>query len=414
MRLAKNRHLTFCTNIYPGEDWETTYSSLKKQLPRIKQSLSPDSDFGLGLRLSHIASQELGMGDTLREFKQWLDANGIYVFTMNGFPYGTFHDAPVKDQVHAPDWTTTERLEYTQRLASQLAFLLPEGVSGGISTSPISYKHWHKNPEEHTKTLRTGAENLLQLTLFLHELKAKTGKEIHIDIEPEPDGMLENSQEVVDFYMDYLFALSEKTIAQKLQITTTEAINLVKERLQICYDICHFSLAYEEPKATLDKFTENGIQVGKIQISSALKIRFDHKDDEKIWQSLARFNEPTYLHQVTVLEDNRVKTYNDLPIVLSEKKKFSELRAHFHVPIFLKSFEPLDSTQDYILKTFAYLKNHQVTQHLEVETYTWDVLPQDLKIDLSKSIIRELKWAKKKLTHEPCEAALISDTIPKV
>lgn len=399
MRLAHNRHLSFCTNIFPGQDWETTYTSLKKQLPKIKKELCPDAELGLGLRLSNTASEELGLGENLKGFKQWLDEEGIYVFTMNGFPYGTFHGAPVKDQVHAPDWTTTERLDYTKRLANQLAFLLPEGVSGGISTSPISYKYWHKSQEELEKAFAAGTKNLLELTLFLRELKAKTGKHIHIDIEPEPDGLLENSDDVIRFYNGHLFAQGEKMLAKELNISGPKAVDLIKEHIQICYDICHFSLAYEEPQTTFEKFEENGIKIGKIQISSALKIRFDHQNDAEVWKSLARFNEPTYLHQVTALENGEVVTYNDLPIILAEKKEFSELRAHFHVPIFLKKFAPLYSTQGYILKTFDYLKEHPITEHLEVETYTWDVLPKELKTDLNRSIVRELKWAKKRIEH---------------
>ena len=400
MRLTQNRHLTFCTNIYPGKDWETTLASIKNQLPKIKEKLSPEANFGLGLRLSNTASEELGFDDKLSEFKQWLDEHGIYVFTMNGFPYGAFHDEVVKDKVHAPDWTTRKRLTYTKRLAQQLAFLLPDGVSGGISTSPISYRHWHNTRESTAKAFATGTENLIELTHFLQNLKAETGKRIHIDIEPEPDGLLENSDEVIDFYNKYLFAQGEKALAGKLAISKTEAAELIKNHLQVCYDICHFSLAYEEPEQTFQKFSDNGIKIGKIQVSSALKIRFDHKNDQEIWKSLARFNEPTYLHQVTTQENGKVVTYNDLPIMLSEKGNFSELRAHFHVPIFMKKFDLLDSTQDYIIKTFDYLKEHQVTRHLEVETYTWDVLPKELKIDLNRSIVRELKWAKKHMEYE--------------
>ncbi|KKK62833.1 hypothetical protein LCGC14_3000390, partial [marine sediment metagenome] len=117
MRLPQNRHLTYCTNIYTGEDWKTTFSELQKYVPDIKKQLAPEQWFGLGLRLSHTASTELGLGDKLSDFKKWLDDNNIYVFTMNGFPYGNFHQEPVKDRVHSPDWTTGERLAYTKNLA---------------------------------------------------------------------------------------------------------------------------------------------------------------------------------------------------------------------------------------------------------------------------------------------------------
>lgn len=151
MHINKDFQLTYCTNVHPGSDWETTFDSIKKHVPEIKRQVCKDRPFGLGLRLSNKASEELGTGQRLDEFKNWLEANGVYVFTMNGFPYGNFHNERVKDDVHAPDWTTKERLVYTQRMFDQLAALLPAGISGGISTSPVSYKYWHGS-EEVTKT----------------------------------------------------------------------------------------------------------------------------------------------------------------------------------------------------------------------------------------------------------------------
>jgi len=392
MRLPQNRHLTFCTNIYAGEDWKTTFSELQKYVPDIKKELAPEEWFGLGLRLSHTASEELGLGETLTDFKKWLDENKIYVFTMNGFPYGNFHQEPVKDSVHTPDWSTDSRLDYSKKLARQLAFLLPEGATGGISTSPVSYKHWHDSAEKKHKILQKGADNFIELAVFLKDLEAETGHFIHIDIEPEPDGLLENSDEVIAFYNTYLIPQAENHFAGKSVKNGQKPEDLVKKHLQICYDICHFSLAFEEPEKTFAKFADNGILIGKIQISSALKIIFDRENKDLIWKSLERFDEATYLHQVTEMRNGKVITYPDLPAILSEKNDFEELRAHFHVPVFLEEFQGLFSTQDYIIKTLDYLEEHQVTEHLEVETYTWEVLPESLKIDLSSSIIRELQW----------------------
>ena len=155
-------------------------------------------------------------------------------------------------------------------------------------------------------------------------------------------------------------------------------------------------MAYEEPDYTFGKFEAAGIQVGKIQISAALKIIAD-SDPEEIFYSLAQFNEPTYLHQVTQFQDNKVITYPDLPVVLAQRPDFDELRAHFHVPIFLESFESLHSTQDHIRKVLSYIQKDALTNHLEVETYTWDVLPPDMKTEISSSIARELNWVLNKL-----------------
>lgn len=332
---------------------------------------------GVGLRLSNRASEELGTGQKLAEFHQWLQANGLYVFTMNGFPYGNFHGERVKDRVHHPDWTTRERVTYTKRLFDQLAVLLPEGMNGGVSTSPVSYKYWHHGEEGRKEALKTGAEHMIEIAHHLHRIEQETGKYLHLDVEPEPDGLLENTHEVLDFFCAYLNDGGET--------------GMLRHHITLCYDICHFSLAYEEPEYTFVAWERAGIKVGKIQVSAALKI-VPQRDMDTVWKSLEPFNEPVYLHQVTEKKGDTVKTYNDLPQVLEAKQDFSELRAHFHVPIFLEGFGILQSTQDHIIKTLRYIKEHPVCDHLEVETYTWDVLPKGLKRDINTSIVRELHW----------------------
>lgn len=392
MVVNKTFHCTYCTNIHGGENWELTFNDLKTYVPSIKKDVSPNMPFGLGLRLSNKASEELQIENNLLQFKQWLDSNGLYVFTMNGFPYGNFHNEVVKDLVHAPDWSSTDRVIYTKRLFDQLTFLLPEGQEGGISTSPISYKHWHKTQRDKENVLKTGADNMSTIVLHLFEIEKETGKYLHLDIEPEPDGMLENTAEFLSFYNDYLLPIARKRIEESLSIISKKATELIYRHITICYDVCHFSLAFEAPKYTFETLKKHQIKVGKIQVSSALKIIFDGQNNDAIWESLSKFNESTYLHQVTENINDVITVYNDLPLVLEQRKNHAELRAHFHVPIFLDTFNHLQSTQDQILKVMEYLKTEAISKHIEIETYTWNVLPEDLKMDIDKSISRELKW----------------------
>ena len=395
MWVDQQYHLSYCTNIHPGKDWTETLAHLKENLPKIKARLSPEKPFGIGLRLSNKASEELN-DQLLADFKAWLQKEGLYVFTINGFPYGNFHGEKVKEQVHHPDWTQKERLEYTQRLAVQLAQLLPEGQEGGISTSPIGYTHMYPG-EKRQDALAAGSIQLASLTVFLHQLKKETGKLIHIDIEPEPDGLLENSEEFLEFYTDYLVPAAHKEFGKKLDLSTTKTEELLKRHMTLCYDVCHFSLAYEQPEEVFSKMESAGIRIGKIQISAALKAQRTNRNDQEIWKALSKFDEPVYLHQVTELREGTVVTYSDLPDLLKEKPRFSELRAHFHVPIFLDTFGVLRSTQKDIIRVLDYLKRKPVSTHLEVETYTWDVLPAHLKEPMADSISRELEWVLQKL-----------------
>lgn len=400
MLVRNNFHLSYCSNIHPGEGWQQTWENLKKYLPEIKSRVAPDIPFGVGLRLSNKASEELGMDDRLEAFKIWLLENDLYVYTMNGFPYGNFHFKEVKDLVHAPDWTTDDRLDYTFRLIDQLAYLLPRGLTGSISTSPLSYRHWYTSDEFRDKCMKKAARQLARVVVKLYGLEKESGVYIHLDLEPEPDGLMQNSLEVIDFFREYLIPIASEFIEEKIDRMPYDAEEMVLKYINVCYDVCHFSLAYESPQRTFKRFRQTGIRVGKIQLSSALKVVLDGRHDQEKMELLSQFDEPVYLHQVTEVRGDTVKVYQDLPMVLNSKRSFKELRAHFHVPVFLENYGLLDSTQDNILATFEYLRKHEeVCEHLEVETYTWEVLPEDLKTSVQECIERELLWVKEKFTN---------------
>src|ERR1043165_2571873 len=202
-------HLTYCTNIHAGESWTDHFAALQQNIPGIKKRISQDRPFGIGLRLSHQASLQLQDKGALNNFKDWLKKEDCYVFTMNGFPYGGFHHTKVKDHVHSPDWTTPERASYTIRLFNILAELLPGDMEGGISTSPLSYKYWHSS-NQRRDVFEKATKNILLIVEHLIQIKGKTGKLLHLDIEPEPDGMLESGPDFFDWYERYLLPMGEE------------------------------------------------------------------------------------------------------------------------------------------------------------------------------------------------------------
>ncbi len=392
-------HLTYCSNIHPGEVWDAHFKELKKNLPFIREELAEGQPFALGLRLANDASNELSKPERLQEFRNWLVENDLYVFTMNGFPYGGFHNTVVKDQVHAPDWTTTKRIDYTRRLFSILAQLLPDGMDGGVSTSPLSYRFWWKDEAATEQAFHTATQNILQIADYLIEIERETGKLLHLDIEPEPDGLLENSVEFVDWYRDYLLPIGIPYVQEKYGITESQAKDSLLAHIRLCFDVCHVAVAYEDPREVLERLDSVGIKVGKIQLSSALKMDLRENKVEKI-DSLRSFNEPVYLHQVVARKPDQIFTkYPDLPEALADDSAMEaeEWRIHFHVPLFVDSYGKLDSTQGEIVKTLDLLKENPFTQHLEVETYTWGVLPEAIQKPIGQSIVRELRWVVGKL-----------------
>lgn len=396
-------HLTYCTNIHSGETWTDHFTQLKKYIPGIKKAISPRHPFGIGLRLSNTASIELQDKKILSNFKQWLKEEDCYVFTMNGFPYGSFHNTEVKDQVHAPDWTTSERVQYTIRLAKILADLLPGNMEGGISTSPLSYRFWH-NASNTSSVFETATLHVLQVVGEMIQIKKSTGKVLHLDIEPEPDGLLETGDDFFTWYLNYLLPLGIVYLRERFEYSENEAEQAIKEHVQLCYDICHFSIGYENPEKVLQKALTHGIRIGKIQISAALKaslVNNDSRDD--VIEAFKKFNEPTYLHQVIASQnDGRLQRFPDVPDALEKANDLSivEWRAHFHVPVFIENYGILQSTQCDIVEVLRKQKERPFSAHMEVETYTWEVLPPELKMPLSPSIIRELEWVLDFLNRE--------------
>jgi len=397
VRVSENGryHLTYCLNVHPGISWPEVMNNIEEHVLPLKQRFSPDQPFGVGLRLAGEASSELLQGDRLPAFHEYLDQHGLYVFTMNGFPYGPFHGQTVKAEVHAPDWREDERAAYTSRLIQILAELLPDGIDGGISTNPFGYKPFIDVNDRGTWLLFT--ERLVLMAERLARVREADGKFIHLDIEPEPDGVLSDCAALVTFYEDWLLPLGVPLLSERLGVDPVRAREIMLDHIRVCFDTCHVGVGYESPREILDRFETMGIKVGKIQVSSALKLRLGDDAAERALQAdaLRPFDEPVYLHQVIQQNaDGSMTRYPDLPDALPHigDPKAEEWRVHFHVPIFLDRFGAFDSTQETITQTFELLNERQFTEHLEIETYTWDVLPPELKQDIQTSIGREYEW----------------------
>ncbi|MBH8554116.1 metabolite traffic protein EboE [Nostocaceae cyanobacterium CENA357] len=401
--INNNFHLTYCTNIHPGEEWGQVFANLKQYIPPLKARLAPGKSFGIGLRLAEVAARELLGGNALSEFQLWLEEEDLYVFTLNGFPYGRFHREVVKDQVYAPDWSQQERLDYTLQLTNILAALLPNETEGSISTLPLSYKPWYKgNQLVQASVMDSASLHIAEVVSRMIRIHAEQGKLLHLDLEPEPDGLIENATEVVDYFQMHLLPIGGAYLVKHLGISQVAAENYLLEHVRVCYDTCHFAVEYENPVSVFQQFQAAGIQVGKIQISAALQVNIPESAEQRhqLEERLNPFAESTYLHQVIARDSyGRSRHYSDLETALPNLKNTidEEWRIHFHVPLFIRDYQLLQSTQDDIITVLNLLKNRQTCTHLEIETYTWEVLPEDMKLDLSASIQREYEWVLSKL-----------------
>ncbi len=355
--------ITYCTNIHPGESWQEIFAAVSQYAPIVKDRVAPESPFPLGLRLSGRAADEMSNEDA-RLFAGWCQEEGLYVRTVNGFPYGTFHHVPVKESVYLPDWRFVERLEYTKKLAKLMSIWLPEGMTGSISSVPVGFRTAIA-PNDYPEIER----HLQQALDFLDDLSQKTGQKILLSLEPEPGCVLETIPDVLDFFSRIDLTLSQRSF------------------LAICFDCCHHALQYEKPADSLQLLADNDINIGNVQISSAL--RLEHHD---IGQ-LKRFQESCYLHQAVGRKSNgELMRYQDLDQAIRDASTdFEEWRVHFHVPVFMDQAGDCGSTR-FFLEEILPLFPSEIP--LEVETYTWTVLPPDLRRGtVIDSIVREIKWA---------------------
>ncbi|SVB65861.1 uncharacterized protein METZ01_LOCUS218715, partial [marine metagenome] len=351
MRLSRDIHLAYCTNIHRGGDWPETFRSLSEYTLRVRDRVSAGKPYAIGLRLGDIASRQLAQAGELYKFRAWLEENNCYVFTINGFPYGDFHGKRVKEQVYKPDWTTVERVEYTKRLFDILASIAPAELGGSVSTVPCSFKQFITTAEQ-VEAMR---RNVWDVVEYIDVLSKKTGRDLHLGLEPEPLCYLETTDEMIQFY-------------RQLRDDHPGDDRLPK-RLGINYDACHLAVEFEDAADALGSLVAEGIRISKLHFSSALKVR----PSAETLDGLAGFAEDIYFHQVVARGVDGVLTrHRDLPDALNaaargETAGDNEWRIHFHVPLHCPPTALYGTTADQlqcVIETLA--ANPAMCSHIEM------------------------------------------------
>jgi hypothetical protein len=383
MQLQHGLHLAYCTNIHRGQNWPETFDTLVKYVLPVRDRVANGRPYAIGLRLSNQAALELSEHNTLTTFQRWLDKENCYVFTINGFPYGTFHGGRVKELAYTPDWTTHDRVVYTNRLFDLLGHLVPPGIEGSISTVPASFKPLIHDQEQ-VKQMR---HNLWKSVEHISKVRERTGKILHLGLEPEPLCYLETSAETVSFIQD-----------MRADRPDDDRIN---HCLGVNYDCCHLAVEYEEPKNAIHAFQSHNIRISKLHFSSAMKVR----PTPETRVALQSFVDPVYFHQVIARNsDGTFTRYLDLddalkPSTSGEAEREQEWRIHFHVPLHCNSSPIFETTADHMIGILDLLQqNPNLCSHIEMETYTWEVLPADLKNrSVVEQITGEYEWTLEQL-----------------
>lgn len=384
MRLANDINLGYCTNIHRGETWEETFQGLSRYTDEVRKCVSSDRPYGVGLRLSSSAALQLSSSSEEKvQFQKWLETTYSYLFTINGFPYGTFHGSRVKEQVYVPDWRTSERLDYTNLLFDLLAEMAPEGEEISVSTLPGSFKEFITEQGE-SQDLAVMRKNLIACSDHIEILREKTGRDIHLGLEPEPLGYFETSSETVSFFDRVCEGMSSE---EKERFLRNIGVN---------YDTCHLALEYEEPAGAISNLVNAGIRISKVHLSSALRLK---PTDEAV-ERLSKFDDEVYLHQVIVSNGSEIThRFRDLPDAVewydeNRMNAGEEWRVHFHIPIHSRPESCFSDTRDHITGLLSLLSEKPgICRHFEMETYTWEVLPEDLRsTDVVEQLVAEYDW----------------------
>ena len=378
--------LGYCTNVHPGRTVAEVLEGLDRYTVPVRERLGRPIAAGLWLARP-VVDELLITPDGVARLAEALESRGLACYTLNAFPYGDFHAARVKEQVYLPDWATEERAVYTVECAAVLSELLPEGGEGSISTLPLGFKGF-----DHSDSfLARCAGRLSWCAANLAKLREMTGRTIRLAIEPEPFCLLETTAEAIAFF-------------ERLWQHAGRDEPAVREHIGLCYDVCHQAVEFEDAAESIRSLDRAGVRINKVQISCALQLdspgtNADGRD------SLRPYIEPRYLHQTFARQrGGGLLRAVDLADDLFTNPDFLAAdcwRVHFHVPVDAERLGPLSTTRFAVADALAAIAKLSYAPHLEVETYTWSVLPGVVSPDLVEGLVRELKAAETMMERQP-------------
>ncbi|MBI1350649.1 MAG: hypothetical protein GC156_05965 [Actinomycetales bacterium] len=395
-------HLTYSTLVHPGDTWAEMRESLETYVPEVKRRFCPDAPMGVSLRISNASAETLVDDPSERaRLKAWLDERDLYVYTVNAFPFGPFKGELVKEEVYEPDWSTEARTRYTMNVATILTEITGPGVEPTIQTAPLAFRP--KVVDDAYVAAFT--DNLLRVVAFLMELEKRTGRRVKLALEPEPYCFLETIPETVEYFNNHVYTTAAAMrVAELSGQPLAEVFQGLRRYLGVVFDICHQSVEFEDIEADLQLLVDAAIPIYKLQEASALNVP---EVTDEIVRELKRYTDTIYLSQTTELRDGVITRYLNLEDAIEAYDADPgprSWRTHFHVPVFLDDLGPFRTTRDGIDAALAFHARSPLSTHLEIETYTWDVLPDHLKSgDITDHVIRELEYVRDELGRQAAE-----------
>ena len=393
-------HLTYSTLVHPGDTWAEMWDSLNRYVPQVKARVSPHKTFGVSLRLSNASAKTLTGDPQERErLKEFLHSHDMYLYTVNAFPYGPFKNRVVKKDVYEPDWSTDLRSTYTMQVADILAEVASPNVNPSIQSPPLGFKPNVKGPEYVNEFTRHVISTIAHMVM----LEKRTGRTVTLALEPEPACFLETTDEAIDYFKNHLYASEAvRQLVTATGLSKSQAESALRKHLGMVYDICHQAVEYEDIGKSLGALHDAGIPVFKLQEAAALRV--PNVTPETV-AAMRPFAETVYLTQTIEKIGDKLNRYLNLEDAFAafeanpNPKLKREWRTHVHVPVFLdKIGQHFETTRFAIEDALRFHKKNKQSPQLEIETYTWDVLPDSMKTgSIVDYVERELDWVQGQL-----------------
>ena len=392
-------HLTYSMLVHPGDSWSDMKTSLTTYMPEVKKRFSPNAKMGVSFRMANATVQELLSNPDQRQWlKNYCLENDLYIFTVNAFPFGPFKGQEVKAEVYEPDWTTEARTQYTMNIANILAEVTASDVEPTIQSAPLAFRPKSQSAEYQDKF----NENIYRVIAHLMKLEKETGRRVKLALEPEPFCFLETIPETVEWFKKKVYSLSAaERIVELSGQPLAEVFGAVRRYLGVVLDICHQSVQFEDIADDIKQLSEAGIPIYKLQEAAALMVE---NVTPEIVNELKKYTGTIYLSQTNQLLSGNLTRFLNLEDAIAEWEKNPgprQWRTHFHVPVFLKDLGAFQTTRGGIDAALKVHARTPVSTHLEIETYTWDVLPEHLKTgDIIEYVVRELEYVRDELQRQ--------------
>ncbi|MCZ6596743.1 MAG: metabolite traffic protein EboE [Planctomycetota bacterium] len=391
--------LAYCLNLHPAEDLDGVLRGVREITLPLADELDPardEGDFGLGAYLPGkvVLAMEGDDAEDRAAYVGFVAANGLDPFTYNAFPIGGFHHAGLKQGVFRPTWMETERQLFTWNVARVAADAWKACGARSRHVSISTHTGMYAADVGGPADLDACADGLARMARTLAEIEQASGCRIVLSLEPEPGSNAGDARALAGFH--------ERIRARAREVLGAGSDTVLRRHLGTCLDACHAAVAFEHPQEAFLDATADGTPLGKLQFTSAISLRHPDGNDAGR-ERLFGLEEPVYLHQVTGRRGGDVAQAADLPEARRLWKSGAvgwrgceEWRCHFHVPVDMGDLGDLGdgdrsgpagglgttrAVADEILAVALSDPERWGTEelHVEIETYTWDVLPSEVR-----------------------------------